>query len=162
MARPVVIAVVGGSTVGDDVKKLAYEVGKGLAKAGAIIINGGLDGVMEGASRGAKEAGGTVIGILPGTDRRDGNDYLTVGIPTGMGYGRNTIVSISCDAMIAIDGSYGTLSEISQALNHGRPVVSLDSWDLPSAGDVREELFHKADTPEAAVRLALELVQVRR
>jgi uncharacterized protein (TIGR00725 family) len=162
MARAVVIAVVGGSIVGEDVKRQAYEVGRELASRGAIVINGGLGGVMEGASRGAKEAGGLVIGILPGVDRRDGNEHLTVGIATGMGYGRNTIVSIACDAMVAVDGSYGTLSEISQALNHGRPVVSLDSWDLPSAGDVKEGLFHSAATPAEAARLAIDLAKARR
>ena len=159
MPRTPVIAVVGGSAVDDMTYAAAREVGRLLAAAGATLINGGYGGVMEAASLGASEAGGTVIGILQGTDRNEGNPHLTLGIATGMGKGRNTIIAITCDAMIAVDGGYGTLSEIAQALNHGRPVVALGSWDLPGAGEVDQGLFKRAETPEEAVKLAISMAR---
>jgi uncharacterized protein (TIGR00725 family) len=152
-----VIAVVGGSDVDDATYAAAREVGRLLAEGGAVVLNGGYSGVMEAASEGAASAGGLVIGILQGTDRMEGNQHLSVGIATGMGKGRNTIIAITCDAMVAVDGGYGTLSEIAQALNHGRPVVVLGSWDLPWAGEVSTDLFRSAEGPEEAVKLALEL-----
>ncbi len=157
MPKTPVIAVVGGSAVDDSTYVVAREVGRLLAEAGATLINGGYGGVMEAASLGASAAGGTVIGILQGIDPHDGNPHLTLGIATGMGRGRNTIIAISCDAMIAVDGGYGTLSEIAQALNHGRPVVALGSWDLPVAGEVDPDLFKRVATPAEAVELALSL-----
>ena len=135
----------------------AREVGRLLAEAGAVVVNGGYGGVMEAASRGASEAEGLVIGILQGTDRTEGNDFLSVGIATGMGKGRNTIIAITCDAMIAVDGGYGTLSEVAQALNHGRPVVALGSWHLERAGAVDPGLLHQAGSPEEAVQSALDV-----
>lgn len=157
MAGRPVIAVVGGAAVDDGTYLMAREVGRLLAEAGAIVVNGGYGGVMEAASWGAKEAGGFVIGILQGTDRTEGNPHLSLGIATGMGKGRNTIIAITCDAMIAVDGGYGTLSEVAQALNHGRPVVALGSWELARAGRVDPELLTHASTPEEAVRAALDL-----
>ena len=153
-----VIAVVGGSVVDDETYARAMEVGRLLALGGATVVCGGYGGVMEAASRGASEAGGTVVGILQGNDRHEGNPHLTVGIATGMGKGRNTIIAITCDAMVAVDGGYGTLSEVAQALNHGRPVVALGSWDVPAAGRVAEGQFHRADDARHAVRLVFGLV----
>lgn len=155
--RAPIVAVVGGSTVDDDTYEQARTVGRLLAEGGAVVINGGYGGVMEAASRGAEEAGGLVIGFLQGTDSGEGNPHLTVGIATGMGKGRNTLIAIACDVMVAVDGSCGTLSEIAQALNHGRHVVALGSWDLPGAGPVPEGLFHVVDDPGDAVTLALSL-----
>ena len=157
MGEGPVIAVVGGSSLDDATYALAREVGRLLALGGATLVCGGYGGVMEAAAEGAAGAGGLVVGILQGTDRREGNRHLSVGIATGMGKGRNTIIAVTCDAMIAVDGGYGTLSEVAQALNHGRPVVALGSWDLPRAGRVGEDLFHRAGTPEEAVQLALDL-----
>lgn len=151
------IAVVGGSGVDDRTYLMAKEVGRLLAEAGAVILNGGYSGVMEAASLGASKAGGTVIGILQGIDRHEGNPHLTYAIATGMGKGRNTIIAITCDAMIAIDGGYGTLSEVAQALNHGRPVVALDSWELDKGGKVDDDMFFEVETPEEAVRRALSM-----
>lgn len=161
MSRGPVIAVVGGSAVDEDTYEQAREVGRLLAEAGAVMVNGGYGGVMEAASRGAGDAGGTVIGVLQGTDRHEGNPHLTHAIATGMGKGRNTIIAITCDAMVAVDGSYGTLSEVAQALNHGRPVVTLGSWDLANAGDIDEGLLHRVGSAAEAVRLALRLVSDR-
>ncbi len=152
-----VIAVVGGNSVDDATYAKAREVGRLLALGGATVVCGGYGGVMEAASEGATGAGGLVVGILQGTDRREGNSHLSIGIATGMGKGRNTIIAVTCDAMVAVDGGYGTLSEVAQALNHGRPVVALGSWDLPLAGHVGEDLFRKAGSPEEAVRIALDL-----
>jgi uncharacterized protein (TIGR00725 family) len=152
-----VVAVVGGSEVDEETYAAAREVGRLLAEGGAVVLNGGYSGVMEAASEGAASAGGLVIGILQGTDRMEGNPHLSLGIATGMGKGRNTIIAITCDAMIAVDGGYGTLSEVAQALNHGRPVVALGSWEIPKAGDVAADLFRSAGTPAEAVKLALEL-----
>ena len=161
MNKGPMIAVVGGSAVDDRTYLLAKEVGRLLAEAGAVVINGGYSGVMEAVSMGAREAGGTVIGILQGTDNREGNPHLTYTIATGMGKGRNTIIAISCDAMIAIDGGYGTLSEVAQALNHGRPVVALGSWDLPEPDRADGRTYIRADTPAKAVEEALELASGR-
>jgi len=156
------VAVVGGGgTLSEEVASAAAALGRELARLGAVIVCGGLEGVMEAASRGAREAGGTVIGVLPGLDHADGNPHLSVAIATGMGFGRNTIIAVTCDAMVAVDGSYGTLSEIAQALNHGRHVVALGTWDLPAAGRVDPALFHVAPTPEAAARLAVDLASRR-
>ncbi len=156
-----IISVVGGATVDSATYRRAEEVGRLLAEAGAVVLNGGYTGVMEAASKGASEVGGLVIGLLRGIDRREGNEHLTVAIATGMGKGRNTVIAIACDAMIAIDGGYGTLSEVAQALNHGRPVVALGSWELDRAGEVSEDLFHTATSPEEAVHTALRLARKR-
>jgi uncharacterized protein (TIGR00725 family) len=152
-----IISVVGGASVDEATYRRAEEVGRLLAEAGAVVLNGGYSGVMEAASKGASEAGGLVIGLLRGTDGGEGNRHLSVALATGMGKGRNTVIAIACDAMLAVDGGYGTLSEVAQALNHGRPVVALGSWDLPSAGAVSPELFHTTSTPEQAVAMALRL-----
>jgi uncharacterized protein (TIGR00725 family) len=159
--RPVVAVVGGGGTLTEETESASCTLGRELARLGAVIVCGGLEGVMEAASRGAREAGGTVIGVLPGLDHADGNPHLTVSIATGMGFGRNTIIAVTCVAMVAVDGSYGTLSEVAQALNHGRHVVALRTWDLPAAGKVDPELFHVVPTAEEAARLAFDLASRR-
>jgi uncharacterized protein (TIGR00725 family) len=127
----IVIAVIGAGTGATaEQQTLAADIGAGLAAAGATLVCGGLGGVMEAAARGATEAGGTAIGILPGTERADGNRYLTLAIPTGLGEARNTLVVRSADAVIAVGGEYGTLSEIGFALKIGRPVVGVGTWEL--------------------------------
>ena len=120
----------GGSTVSAEVYQTAREVGQALAAAGAILITGGLGGVMEAASKGAKEKGGTVIGILPGFSHKDANPHLDIPIVTGLGDGRNMLIVQTAQAVIALPGEYGTLSEIALALKIGRPVVSLGSWEI--------------------------------
>jgi uncharacterized protein (TIGR00725 family) len=105
-------------------------VGRELAGAGAVVVCGGLGGVMEAACRGAREAGGRTIGILPGTDRTAANEFVEVAIPTGLGEARNALVVRTADALIAVGGGYGTLSEIALALKAGKRVVGLDSWDI--------------------------------
>jgi len=149
-----VIAVLGGGVVGPDIFKLAEEVGRLLAERGAVVICGGLGGVMEAVCKGAKEKGGTTIGVLPGYSRWDANPYVDHAIATGMGEARNVIIVRSADAAIAVDGEYGTLSEIAFCLKLGVPVVSLAGWDFDPG-------IRTAATPEEAVNLALSLASSR-
>ncbi|MEE9543331.1 MAG: TIGR00725 family protein, partial [Thermodesulfobacteriota bacterium] len=124
------IGVVGTGDNSEAFYNLAREVGALIAEAGFTLINGGLGGVMEGSAKGAKEAGGLTVGILPGAEREDANPYIDVAIPTGMGDMRNSLIVRSSLGLIAIGGSMGTLTEIAFALKAGKPVVGLDTWDL--------------------------------
>ena len=157
---PSYIAVCGPDPCTDEVGALAQEVGRLLAAAGAVIVCGGMGGVMEAASRGASEAGGTIIGILPGHDRSAANAYLTLSIPTGMGEIRNTLIVRSADALIAIAGEFGTLSEIAFALKTGVPVVGLGTWELGKNGSF-VDAFARATSPADAVEQALKLANQR-
>jgi uncharacterized protein (TIGR00725 family) len=137
------VAVIGGGEADAEVTALAFEVGRELARRGAVVVCGGLGGVMEAAARGVQEAGGVSIGILPDPDRRRANPYLTYTIPTNLGHARNMLIVHSADAVIAIDGSYGTISEAAIALKLGKPVVALAvEWSLP--GLKRPETASKA------------------
>ena len=144
------VAVCGPSEATAEELARAEAVGAGLASAGAVVVCGGLGGVMEAACRGAAHAGGTTVGLLPGDDRAAGNAFLSVAIATGMGELRNGLVVRAADAVIAVGGAYGTLSEIALALKTGRPVFALGSWDLPDAQAV--------GSPEEAVERALAAV----
>jgi len=128
-------------------------VGRLVAERGGIVVCGGLGGVMEAAARGAAERGGVAIGVLPDEDRGRANGYLSFSVATGAGQARNLAVVCSGDAVIAVGGEYGTLSEVGLALKVGRPVVSLGSWDL--GGHVAE-----AETPREAVGAAFRLLGV--
>ena len=125
-----IIGVIGGSAVDQTAFETAYEVGRLIAEAGAILICGGLTGVMEAACKGAKEAGGATIGILPGLYVDDANPYVDIPVATGLGHGRNLVIINTAQAMIAISGRYGTLSEIGFALQSGKPVYGLGTWDI--------------------------------
>jgi len=126
------VAVIGGGEADSKVAALACEVGRELARRGAVVVCGGLGGVMEAAARGVQEAGGVSIGILPDPDRRRANPYLTYTIPTNLGHARNMLIVHSADAVIAVGGSYGTISEAAIALKLGTPVVALEiGWSLP-------------------------------
>ena len=138
---------------GDDLAA-AEEVGHGLAMRGAVLVCGGRGGAMEAACRGAKRAEGTTVGILPGSDRRDANPYVDIAVPTGLGEGRNALVVRGADAVIAVAGAYGTLSEIALALRAGTPVVGLHTWELSREGRVDGSIL-RAATPQEAVELAL-------
>lgn len=108
----------------------AERVGRELGSRGAVLVCGGLGGVMEAACRGAKEAGATTVGILPGTDRAAANEFVDVAIPTGLGEARNALVVRAADALVAVGGGYGTLSEIALALKAGKRVVGIGTWDV--------------------------------
>ena len=142
------VAVIGGGEADQEVLALAREVGRELARRGAVVICGGLGGVMAAAARGVQEAGGVSLGILPDPDRRRANPYLTYTIPTNLGHARNMIIAHAADAVIAVGGSYGTISEAAIALKLGKPVIGLKlTWALTG---VRE-----AASPAAAVAAAL-------
>ncbi len=142
------IGVVGAGECSAAVGGLAEETGERLARAGAIVISGGLGGVMEAAARGAKRAGGITVGILPGPSHRDANPFIDIAIVTGLGHARNAIVARSSHALIALAGEYGTLSEIALGLKMGVPVIGLASWEHISG-------VIAVGSPEEAVREAL-------
>lgn len=131
-AAPRYVAVIGGGEADPKTAALAYEVGRELARKEAVVVCGGLGGVMAAAAQGVKEAGGVCIGILPDPDRRRANPYLTYAIPTNLGHARNLIIVHAADALIAVGGSYGTISEAALALKLGKKVIALAvDWDLP-------------------------------
>jgi uncharacterized protein (TIGR00725 family) len=155
------VAVCGPDPCDAAVAVQAEAVGHGLAEAGAVLVCGGGAGVMEAASRGAASAGGLVVGILPTADRSYANRHVAVAIPTGMGEMRNALIVRSADALIAIAGEFGTLSEIAFALKTGVPVIGLGTWEL-SKGGTRVDAFPAVSTPEEAVAEALRLASARR
>lgn len=127
--RKIVISVIGGHNIDKKVENIAHKIGKIIAKVGAVLVCGGLDGAMEAVARGAKSAGGTTIGILPGKDKADANDYIDIALPTSIGYARNVIVACSADIIVALPGSHGTSSEISYGLVFKKPIIDLGHWD---------------------------------
>lgn len=146
------VAVSGGGDADADTCRLAEELGRELARHGAVVVTGGLGGVMEAACRGAKAAGGTTIGILASDDRADANPWVDVAVPTGLGEGRNALVVRAADAVVALAGGFGTLSEIALALRLGRPVIGLATWELRRAGRPETVIVVAADPVDAAAR----------
>ncbi len=147
------IGVIGGSSCEGEICELAYRVGYLIGKSGNVLISGGMGGVMLHACRGAKDAGGITVGILP--DGKEGaNPYVDIAIPTHYGLARNHLVVRASDVLIAIDGYIGTLSEISFALNEGKTVISLHSWELDE-GRITKGEYIQASTAEEAVEIAL-------
>lgn len=151
------IAVIGEGSCDEATATQAEEVGRLVAGAGAVLVCGGMGGVMEAACRGARAAGGVTLGILPGLDRAEGNPYLDYSIVTGIGHARNLAVAASGDAVIAVGGRFGTLSEIGLARKAGRPVVVLGGWEIKRDGQAPEGIMH-AGTPAEAARLALDAI----
>ncbi len=143
------IAVIGGSQLTEEEAKLAEAVGRELAKRSAILICGGLGGAMEAACKGAMSEKGITVGILPGHERESANPYVQIPIVTGVGYARNAIVVQSAQAVIAVDGSYGTLSEIAHALQNGIPVVGLNTWSFSSHGKQDDSIILAHDPVDA-------------
>jgi hypothetical protein len=137
------VSVIGGGTVSEEVAAVATSLGRRLARGGHTVVCGGLGGVMEAACRGAKDADGTTIGILPGEHRRDANPYVDVPIATGLGHARNGLVVLNGDAVVAVDGGGGTLSELGFASVFDRPAAGLGTHDVPGVEPV--------DSPAAAV-----------
>jgi hypothetical protein len=150
--RKPMIAVVGAGKCSKKLRDMASQVGKYVAEHGGIIVCGGLGGIMEGAARGAKEAGGVTIGILPTDNKDDANEYIDYVIPTGFGEARNIMVIRAADAVVAFPGKYGTLSEMAFALNADKPVVSVNAWRL--SDDLKQ-----VEDPVEAAKLAMELAQ---
>lgn len=139
-----VIAVIGGRRVKKGLLLMAEEVGRLIAERGAVLLCGGLGGIMEASAKGAKDAGGLTLGVLPQDDKGHANPFIDVPVATGLGIGRNVIIARTADALVAIGGQYGTLSEIAFSLQLKKPVVGIETWDID--GVIR------AETPEDAVR----------
>jgi uncharacterized protein (TIGR00725 family) len=150
-------SVAGPRDCDEDTAALAREVGFGLAKAGFTVVTGGEDGAMDAASRGAREGGGMVVGVLPGTDRSRANVHADVTVATGIGHARNLAVVASGDVLVAVGGGWGTLSEIALAGVLGRPVVVLAGWRIEHVRELPGTI-HYAERPEEAVELAARLV----
>ncbi len=149
------VAVVGPGTAAPAEEATATDVGALLARRGAIVVCGGLGGVMAAACRGAAEAGGTTVGLLPGTDRADGNPYLTVALPTGLGQLRNGLVVAAADAVIAIGGNWGTLSEVALAVRAGLPVAAVGGWRVSDAAGPVDGAVRRCATAQEAVAAVL-------
>ncbi|OGO68857.1 MAG: TIGR00725 family protein [Chloroflexi bacterium RBG_19FT_COMBO_62_14] len=159
--RPIVVGVIGGASATAAEAALAEEVGARLAEAGAVVVCGGRGGVMEAVCRGAHQAGGLTVGILPGAEADEGNRFLSLALPTGLGHARNAVVVQASEAIIAIGGGYGTLSEIGLALKTGTPLVGLSTWKATRESDDRAEVV-EVDTPVEAVRRSLQAAKERR
>src|SRR5690606_9777670 len=146
------VAVIGPGEADAETCAIAEAVGAQLAARGAVLVCGGLGGAMEAACRGARSAGGTTVGILPGSDRREANAFVDVAIATGVGEPRSGLVARSADALIAIGGAYGTLSEIALALRAGKRVVGLGTWELARGGVADDGIERASDAADAVSR----------
>jgi uncharacterized protein (TIGR00725 family) len=135
----------------------AESVGALLAESGAVVLTGGMGGVMEAASRGARGRDGLTVGLLPGSSRSEANKHVAVAIPTGMGEMRNALLVRSCDAIVSVGGSWGTLSEVALATRTGVPVVAIDGWDLPA-----DDGLHVAEDAGEAVAYLLDVLGAER
>lgn len=146
----ITIAVIGESTCNENIYSIAEELGRGIAAKGWTTLTGGLGGVMEAACKGAKQAGGLTVGILPGFSKTDANQFIDIPIVTAMSHARNAIIANTADVLVAVSGKYGTLSEIAIALKLGKPVIGIRTWDTIQ-GIVR------VDSPKKAIEEILEL-----
>lgn len=157
-----IIGVIGGSTASTDILQLAEEVGAEIARSGSAVVCGGMTGVMESVCKGARREGGLTIGIIPSDNKGDANPFVQIPIVTGMGMGRNVMLVKTADAIIAIGGEYGTLSEIAHALNIGKKVIGLRTWKLERAHTKAIPNLIEVDTPKKAVALALETISAQK
>jgi uncharacterized protein (TIGR00725 family) len=148
-----IIAVIGGSQPDQESMEIAEQVGRLIAENNAILITGGMGGVMLAASKGAHKANGLVIGVLPGMDKKQANAFVDIPIVTGVGEARNSIITRTCDCAIAIDGSYGTLSEIAYCMIYKKPVIGINTWRIDAP-------IIEVKTPEEAVDLAIRKVRL--
>ena len=155
-SRPLIISVIGGSDPPPEAQEQAEEVGRELARRGAVVVCGGLTGVMEAVCKGAKEAGGLTIGILPGDEPDNANPYVDIPVCTGLSYARNIIVVKSGRAAIAIDGSYGTMSEIGHALAEHIPVIGLNTWAFSMNGNHDGSIIAAKDPVDAVEKAIAE------
>lgn len=146
------IGVIGGRYCTDKIARIAEELGRLIAKEGWIVICGGRGGVMEAACKGAIQSGGVTIGVLPESTDSKANEYVTYTIKTGMGEGRNVIIVHSSDALVAVDGKYGTLSEIALALARRKKVFAIGSWNIPGINAV--------NSPQEAIDKIKEVLDV--
>jgi uncharacterized protein (TIGR00725 family) len=156
MARKLLIGVIGGGNQAtEEGLHMAEEVGFLIARADAVLVCGGLNGVMQAAAKGAKRGGGLTLGILPTGNKADANPYIDIPVATAMSTARNLVIVRTADALIAINGSYGTMSEMAHAFDQGKPVFALNTWPMEKAG-VEGSLFVPVGSPREAVDRALE------
>ena len=144
--QKITISVIGGHQINSEVEELAYNIGKIIAKSGAVLVCGGLSGVMEYSAKGAKAAGGMTIGLLPGKDKADANEFIDIALPTTIGFARNAMVAASADIIVALPGSHGTTCEISYGLVYKRPIINLGGWK-------QEGLIQVKDIDEAEEKI---------
>ncbi len=153
--RKIYLGVIGAGDASPDIYALAREVGREAALSGWIVLTGGLGGVMEAAARGAREAGGSTLGILPKGDRNEANPYIEIAVATNMHHARNAIIAHTADALIAVDGEYGTLSEVAFGLKLGKPVVGLrTTWTVPG--------LISSDSPKSAIEKVSQLLEINK
>ena len=157
-----IIGVIGGSVASPNILQMAEEVGAEIARNGAAVVCGGMTGVMEAVCKGARREGGLTIGIIPSDNKSDANLYIQIPIVTGMGMGRNVMLVKTADALIAVGGEFGTLSEIAHALNIGKKVVGLRTWKLEKAHTKPIPNLIEVETPKKAVALAMELISAQK
>jgi uncharacterized protein (TIGR00725 family) len=155
--KKIIIAVIGANDPSADEAAMAEEVGKEIARRGAVLVCGGMGGIMEAACRGADSEGGLTIGILPGESPLAANPYVQIPITTGIGYARNAIVAKSARAVIAVGGKYGTLSEIAYALQSNIPIIGLNTWEISRNGQADKSIIPAKD-PAEAVEKAFEMI----
>ena len=155
-----IISVIGAGEPPPEIAEMAEQVGRGLAERGVTIVCGGLGGVMAAACKGAKSVGGTTIGILPGSEPEDANEWVDIPICTGMGYARNVMVVKSGRAVISVGGAFGTLSEIAHAIGDGIPVIGLETWTMSRHGSEDRSIV-RADSPADAVSKAMAAAESR-
>ncbi len=155
-----VVGVIGESQFSDPSHETAAEeTGRLIAQSGWVLVCGGLTGVMEAACRGARTVGGLTVGILPGDDRDEANPYVTVAVPTGMGQARNVVIALMADALIAVGGGFGTLSEIGHALRAGKPVIGLRTWESTRSG--QRAPVTSVHTPQEAIDAVRRSLHIR-
>lgn len=140
----IIVAVIGGHDIEPKVEQLAHDIGKIVAKVDAILVCGGLEGVMEAAAKGCQQAGGTTIGLLPGTSKADANQYIEIALPTSIGYARNAMVACCADIIVALAGSHGTSCEIAYGLVYKKPVIDLGGWNRK--GMIKVKNLKQAET----------------
>jgi uncharacterized protein (TIGR00725 family) len=153
--RKIIISVIGGHRADSEVELLAHEIGTIVANVGAILVCGGLNGVMEAVSMGCKEAGGMTIGLLPGTTKSDANPYIEVALTTTIGYARNAMVACSADIIVALPGSHGTSCEISYGFVYKKPIIDLGNWG-------REGMIKVKNVKEAEAKIKELIREIRR
>jgi uncharacterized protein (TIGR00725 family) len=157
-----IVGVIGSTKAEPDLLRLAEEVGAEIAKRGAAVVCGGLSGVMEAVCKGARREGGLTIGMLPSDEKSDANSYVQIPIVTGMGMGRNVMLVKTADVLIAVGGEFGTLSEIAHALNIGKKVIGLRTWNLEKARDRAIPNLIAAGDPKEAVEIAMSAISAQR
>jgi len=151
-----IIGVIGGNSVDNQTYELAYQLGKAIAKEGWVIVCGGLRGVMEAVSKGAFENGGLTVGILPGNNKNTANPWIKIPIPTGIGVARNYIIVYTADIIVAINGRYGTLNEITAAFNAGKKVIGLNTWEMNKL-NIDNNLFIPVSSVEEVIKKIKEI-----